>query len=165
MTYQNILVGIDGSKQSEMAFDKAVELAKVNKAKLHLVSVVNGERYPDTDTVGYGFVDQSIYKSATNRMKETLDHYKRSAEADGVKEVTTTVKVGNAKAALAEEFPKENNIDLIVIGATGLNMVGRLIVGSTASYVVRVAPCDVTVVKTDNANHKLHIKSASYPEI
>lgn len=165
MAYHNILVGIDGSKQSEMAFDKAVEVAKQNNAKLNLISVVNGERYPNTDTVGYGFVDQSIYEAATKRMKETLDHYKKSAESDGVKEVTSTVKIGNAKVEVAEDFPKEHDIDLIVVGATGLNMVGRVIVGSTAAYVVRVAPCDVMVVKTDNGNKKLDIKSASYPEI
>lgn len=165
MAYQNILVGIDGSKQSEMAFDKAVEIAKQNNAKLHLISVVNGERYPNTDTVGYGFVDQSIYEAATKRMKKTLDHFKDSAEKDGVKEVTATVKIGNAKVEVAEEYPKKNNIDLIVVGATGLNMVGRVIVGSTAAYVVRVAPCDVIVVKTDHANHTLNIKSASYPQI
>lgn len=165
MAYHNILVGIDGSEQSKMAFDKAAELAKQNQAKLHLISVVNGERYPNTDKAGYGFVDQSIYEAATKRMQETLDRFKQTAEDDGIKEVTATVKIGNAKVELGEEFPKKNDIDLIVIGASGLNMVGRVIVGSTASYVVRVAPCDVIVVKTDHANHKLKIKSAAYPQI
>ena len=43
--YKNVLVGIDGSKQSIMAFHKAIDIAKRNNSKLHLLSVVNGEHY------------------------------------------------------------------------------------------------------------------------
>ena len=34
MSYQKILVGVDGSKQADMAFEKAVDIAKTNDAKL-----------------------------------------------------------------------------------------------------------------------------------
>ena len=44
MSYQNILVGVDGSKQADMAFEKAVDTAKTNDAKLYLLSIINGER-------------------------------------------------------------------------------------------------------------------------
>ncbi len=36
MSYQNILVGVDGSKQADMAFEKAVDTVKTNDAKLYL---------------------------------------------------------------------------------------------------------------------------------
>ncbi len=137
MSYQNILVGVDGSKQADMAFEKAVDTVKTNDAKLYLLSIINGERYPSTGPGGYGFVSHSIYD----------------------------VKVGNAKVELAERYPKENDIDLIIIGATGLNVVGRLLVGSTAAYTIREAPCDVTVVKTNLKNQKLDIKETTYPEM
>ena len=159
MSYQKILVGIDGSKQSEMAFSKAVDIAKQNDAALYLLSVINGERYPTTSPSGFGFVDKSIYDSAIQEMNKRLAENKQKAEDAGVKEVR------NAKVELAEKYQKDNEIDLIVIGATGLNAIGRLIVGSTAAYTVRIAPCDVTVVKTDLNNQKLDIKESSYPEI
>ncbi|WP_267202028.1 universal stress protein [Limosilactobacillus kribbianus] len=165
MSYQKILVGIDGSKQSDMAFNKAVELALQNHAQLFLLSVINGERYPTTGPSGYGFVDHSIYESAVEEMKKRLGAYRTKAENAGIENVTTEVSIGNAKLELAEHYPSEHDIDLIVIGATGLNVVGRLIVGSTASYTIREAPCDVTVVKTDMKNKKLDIKENSYPEI
>ncbi|MBB1063586.1 universal stress protein [Limosilactobacillus fastidiosus] len=165
MSYQKILVGIDGSKQSEMALAKAVDIAKMNNATLYLISVINGERYPTTSPSGFGFVDKSIYDSAVQTMNKRLAEEKQKAEKAGVKEVHTDVEIGNAKVELAEKFPKDNGIDLIVIGATGLNAIGRLIVGSTAAYTVRVAPCDVMVVKTDLDNKKLAIKESSYPEI
>ena len=56
MSYQNILVGVDGSKQADMAFEKAVDTAKTNDAKLYLLSIINVERYPSTGPGGYGFV-------------------------------------------------------------------------------------------------------------
>ena len=98
-------------------------------------------------------------------MQKKLADYKKKAEAAGIKAVETDVKVGNAKVELAERYPKENDIDLIIIGATGLNVVGRLLVGSTAAYTIREAPCDVTVVKTNLKNQKLDIKETTYPEM
>lgn len=165
MAYQKILVGIDGSKQSDMAFNKAVEVAKQNNAKLYLLSVINGERVPSGGPNGFGFVDRSIYKPAVETMKEKLAEYQQKAKQAGVKEISMEVEVGNAKVELAESYPTKNDIDLIVIGATGLNVVGRLIVGSTASYTIREAPCDVTVVKTDQNNKRVDLKKNSYPEI
>ena len=165
MSYSKILVGIDGSKQSAMAFNQAVAIAKRNNATLYLLSVINGERYPSTSPSGYGFVDHSIYESAVDEMNKQLAHFKEKANQAGVNSVETEVEIGNAKVELAERYPKEHGIDLIVIGATGLNVVGRLIVGSTAAYTIRVAPCDVTVVKTDENNKKIDIKESSYPEI
>ena len=64
MSYQNILVGVDGSKQADMAFEKAVDTAKTNDAKLYLLSIINGERYQSTGPGGYGFVSHRIYDSA-----------------------------------------------------------------------------------------------------
>ena len=48
MAYKNILVGIDGSKRAERAFETAVDLAKVFSAKLYLVWVVNRDRGMDS---------------------------------------------------------------------------------------------------------------------
>lgn len=165
MSYQKILIGVDGSKQSDMAFTKALDIAKTNDAKLYLLSVINGERYPTTGPDGYGFVSHSIYDSAVETMQKKLAEYKKQALAAGIKDVETTVEIGNAKVELAERYPKEHDIDLIIIGATGLNVVGRLLVGSTAAYTIREAPCDVTVVKTDLQNKKLKIKESTYPEM
>lgn len=162
MSYQRIMVGIDTSKQSGMAFKKAIETAKENNAALYLLSVINGEPYSGS---GYGFVNQDLYTATVKKLSGLLEKDKKIAEDAGVKEVHTDVKIGNAKVELAERYPKDNQIDLIVIGATGLNAIGRLIVGSTAAYTIREAPCDVTVVKTNIDNQKMDIKESSYPEI
>lgn len=155
--YKNVMVGVDGSKQSQVAFEKGLHVAKENGATLHLVSVINGEQYPSGSTLGYGFVDRGLYDDATKKMTDVLTKMKEEAVAAGVTDVHTDVMIGNAKVELTESYPKDNHIDLIVIG--------RMIVGSTAAYVVRQAPCDVTVVKTDSENKPISVKRASYPEL
>lgn len=163
--YQHVLVGIDGSKQSEMALDKAIKAALQNGAKLSMISIINGERIPNTSTVGYGFIDPSIYDSAVKQMEEKLTEYAKKAKDAGVTDVHTNVSIGNAKIELGSDYPKANNVDLIVVGATGLNFIGRMIVGSTAAYIIREAPCDVVIVKTDSENKKVDLQKTTYPEI
>lgn len=163
--YQNILVGIDGSKQSEMALDKAINLAVQSDATLSMVSVINGERFPNTSTIGFGFIDRDVYDQAVEQMEKQLAKYKEKAQKSGVKEVNTEVSIGNAKVVLATEYPKKHNVDLIVAGATGLNFIGRMIVGSTATFVIREAPCDVIIVKTDNDNQPVDLAKTTYPQI
>lgn len=159
--FKNILVGYDGSKQSIMAFHKAIDIAKRNKAKLHLLSVVNGEHYPTA--AGYGIIDRDMYDEAVARMKDQINKLSDEAKKDGVSDVDCSVMVGNAKIAITEQYPKKHNVDLIVVGATGLNVIGRIIVGSTAAYVIRHAPCDVVVVKTDENNKQVEVKDVTYP--
>lgn len=161
--YKNVLVGIDGSKQSMMAFHKAIALAKRNNAHLHLLSVVNGEHYPTA--AGYGIIDRDMYDAAVERMKKTLSKLVDEAKETGWNDVDSSVMVGNAKIALTDQYPKNHDVDMIVVGATGLNVIGRIIVGSTAAYVIRHAPCDVTVVKTDENNQKVAVEDVTYPEI
>lgn len=48
---------------------------------------------------------------------------------------------------IAKEIAKEQNVDLILCGATGLNAVERFIIGSVSEYIIRYAPCDVLVVR------------------
>ena len=106
-----------------------------------------------------------MYDAAVERMKKTLAELEQEAKKAGLAEVDTTVMVGNAKLAITDQYPKKHDVDLIVVGATGLNVIGRIIVGSTAAYVIRHAPCDVTVVKTDEKNQPVKVEDVSYPEI
>lgn len=57
------------------------------------------------------------------------------------------LKIGSPKSMLSRELPKEYDIDLIVLGATGLGKVAQVFIGSTASYVVENSPTDVMIVK------------------
>ena len=160
MSYKNVLVGIDGSRQAKFAFYKAAEIAKNSHAKLHLLAVINGQKFPDHTPQGYGFADNSIYEPAIDEMNSQLSELKQIANDAGISNVETSVMIGNSKEELAVLYPQQHDLDMLVVGATGLNSIGQLIVGSTAAYCVRVATCDVTVVKTDNSNKPIDIKKS-----
>ena len=84
--------------------------------------------------------------------KETLDTYQQQAVDMGQTKVSSVLAYGSPKNIIAKELPKEYNIDLIMLGATGLNAVERLFIGSVSESVIRNASCDVLVVRTDLDN-------------
>lgn len=55
---------------------------------------------------------------------------------------------------IAKQIPQDKAVDLIILGATGLNAVERLFIGSVSEYVTRNALCDVLIVRTDAENKK-----------
>ena len=134
--YKNILVPVDGSREAELAFKKAVSVAKRNgdETSLHLVHVVDTRAFQNISSFDTAMVDQ-----VTETAKKTMEGYVESAKADGVKNIDFTVEYGAPKAVIAKDIPEDQKIDLIVIG-------------SVTEYVTRTAPCDVLVVRTDLDN-------------
>ncbi|QMU07841.1 universal stress protein [Levilactobacillus suantsaii] len=161
--YQRILVGVDGSRSSRRAVDKAIAVAARNQAQLVIVTVMSGGRYVGLGTteVGFGYVDQQVMDESRQKFNELVEHYRQRAEDAGVTDVVTSVYYGHAKVDLAKTLPREYQINLIMVGATGANVVERMMLGSTASYIVANAACDVLVVRTDNHNRAAKLKPAA----
>ena len=133
--YQKIMIAIDGSDEADLAFKKAVNVAKRNDAELLLAHVVDTRSFQSVSSF-----DGALAEEAMSMAKETLDTYQQQAVDMGPKNI------------IAKELPKEYNIDLIMLGATGLNAVERLFIGSVSESVIRNASCDVLVVRTDLDN-------------
>ncbi|CAM2795291.1 universal stress protein [Fructilactobacillus fructivorans] len=151
--YNNILVPVDGSYESELAFKKAVAVAKRNDAHLHIVHVVDTRAFQNISSF-----DTSMVEEVTQNAKKTLEQYAREAKDDGVDKVDYSIEYGAPKTIISKELPTKLNIDLIMIGATGLNAVERLLIGSVTEYVTRMAICDVLVVRTNLNNQKVDPK-------
>lgn len=145
--YQRILVAIDGSDEAERAFKKAVAVAERNNATLLLTHVIDTRAYQSFSTF-----DGSIADNARLEAKNTLSEYKDFAEKQGVKEIKIVLEYGSPKLMIAKEIPEAENVDLIMLGATGLNAVERIFVGSVSEYVIRRAGCDVLIVRSDLEN-------------
>lgn len=145
--YKSILVAIDGSTQAEKAFKKAVEVAKRNNSQLVLAHVIDTRAYQSFSTF-----DGSIADNARVEAKNTLNEYKKYAEEKGLDNVKVVLEYGSPKVMIAKQIPQSENIDLIMLGATGLNAVERIFVGSVSEYVIRQAACDVMIVRTDLDN-------------
>ena len=147
--YEKILVPIDGSKEAKLAFDKAIEVAKRNHAKLVLAHVID-TRSLQTPTGFEGNFSDEIRKQAENLFAE----YVEDAKAHNFKDVETVLEYGSPKVVISKQLTKDYGIDLIMMGATGLNAVERLFIGSVSEYVIRNASCDVLVVRTDLENKR-----------
>lgn len=146
--YKRILVAVDGSSEAELAFKKAVNVAKRNQGELFLAHVIDTRAFQTVSSF-----DGMLAEQATELAKQTLEDYKKIAHDNGCDNVTYTIEYGSPKPIIAKQLPKDHNIDLIMIGATGLNAVERLFIGSVSEYVIRNATCDVLVVRTDLENH------------
>ncbi|MDF9445714.1 universal stress protein, partial [Limosilactobacillus mucosae] len=95
MAYKNILVGIDGSKRADRAFETAVDLAKVFSAKLYLVWVVNRDRGMDSS---FG-VNEDFYQDFAKRTKQRLQPYLKKAQDKGA-DASAEVVIGSIKTIL-----------------------------------------------------------------
>ena len=83
-----------------------------------------------------------------------MDDLKQKAQNAGVTDVSIHIRFGNPKRVIAREFPADHHSDLIVIGASGLSGVERLMIGSVTNYVSRTAHCDVLVVRATEGFQK-----------
>lgn len=147
--YKNILVPVDGSDEAKLAFEKAVQVALRNgeDSTLHLLHVIDTRAFQNISSF-----DTSMVEQVSDTAKETLNKYIAQAKAAGLKNVDYSIEYGSPKVVIAKNVPINLDIDLIVVGTTGLNAVERLLIGSVTEYVTRVAVSDVLVVRTDLNN-------------
>ncbi|HAT53762.1 universal stress protein [Loigolactobacillus bifermentans] len=140
--YSRILIGLDGSDQSDRAFKIACSLAQVLSASLYIVWIVNRDRGMDSS---FG-VNEDFYRDRLVQVSAKLNPYVREAVNQHIN-VTGKVLIGNIKTLLAKDVPDKYKIDLIVLGNTGSNMVGKMLQGSHSGYVIQHSDCDVLIIK------------------
>lgn len=141
--YQHIQVSVDGSKESDLAFSKAAAIAKRNKATLEILHVIDTRSFQNVSSF-----DSAMVEQVSDDAKKRMEDYKSRAIKAGIKNVNYHIEFGSPKTIIAMDFPKKHDIDLIVVGATGLNAVERLLIGSVTEYVTRTARCDVLVCRS-----------------
>ncbi|MRH42853.1 universal stress protein UspA [Aquibacillus halophilus] len=140
--YKRIVVAVDGSKSSERAFEKAVDIAKRNDAKMILSHVLDTKSFATVDAYDRTLADRSeVYANAL------LEDYKSKAKNAGINDVEINIEYGSPKIKIPKEVAKNYDADLIICGATGLNAVERFLIGSVSENITRHASCDVLVVR------------------
>ncbi|MBT2735896.1 universal stress protein [Bacillus sp. ISL-7] len=144
LKYQNILVAIDGSKEADWAFKKGIEIAKRNDATLLLVHVIDTRTFALIEAY-----DTVIGDRADKLAKDMLENYLKQAEDAGLTKVQYEIDYGSPKIRIPRDLAKKHNVDLILCGATRLNVVERFFIGSVSEHITRYAACDVLVVRTD----------------
>ncbi|KXT74595.1 Universal stress protein family [Streptococcus sp. DD10] len=141
-TYENIMVAVDGSTGAKLAFTKAINVAKRNHAQLTIAHVVDTRSLQSVTAF-----DAEVYDQLQEDAQKLLDSYEEKARESGVEKVVQVIEFGNPKTLLATDIPDEQKVDLILVGATGLNAFERLLVGSSSEYILRHAKVDLLVVR------------------
>ena len=140
--YKKILVGIDGSVESANAFDKAVAVAIRNDAELLLVNVIDLRACQSISTY-----DTMVADDTKRGADQLIADFADEARAAGVTRIKTIVEFGSPKVMMATTIPTEEQVDLVMIGATGLSYIERLFIGSVAQYIVTHAKCDTLIIR------------------
>jgi nucleotide-binding universal stress UspA family protein len=146
--FKKIVIATDGSKRTQNAVETGLEIARVHQSKVHAVYVV--------DTVTFTSVPmdvtwENMYQLLKEEGEEAVGRVKAVAPA-GV-DVETHVLEGNPALEITK-FAKDNDCDLIVVGTLGKSGIDRILLGSVAEKVVRIAPCPVLVIRSQKQSGK-----------
>ena len=136
-----ILVGVDFSKTSDLAFEHAAKLARRLGAELHVVHAygLNVAALPE----GAVMTGPARAAELANEADEKLDAWiSRHPDLDLVKHVVTGV-ASEEVLRIAEEIDAET----IVMGTHGRSGLKHLLFGSVAEQVIRKTPVPVLVVR------------------
>ncbi|GGB05206.1 universal stress protein [Macrococcus hajekii] len=142
--YHHILIAVDGSRDAEWAFNKAVETAKRNAAHLTIVHIIEGRSFAELNIAERPDIDD-----VEDYSHQLLEGYRNLAQAAGIAEIDVYSEAGSPDSLIPKKIAVKVGADLIVCGSAGLNAVERFILGSTSESIVRHAKCDVLVVRTE----------------
>jgi nucleotide-binding universal stress UspA family protein len=145
--YRNILVAIDDSETSRCALDEAINITRATGAKLHIVHVA--------DEVLLGMHQRTV--STTLNLDHAMAAIRGAgakiledarAKASGIE--AETILLETMKRRVSEvlvDKSRELGCDLIVIGRHGQRGLARLILGSVAEQVAKIADASVLLVR------------------
>ncbi|KGT47280.1 universal stress protein [Acinetobacter sp. HR7] len=145
MSFQNILVPIDGSQTSLVAVDKAVELAKAFNSKITVVQVMTLDPYIAAEYITAAQTNDLIERARTS-IQQNLDEAKKRFEAAGV-QVETQLLEGQVVNTEIAKAAKTLGADLIVIGSHGRTGFKKFFLGSVAQSILGQAEIPVLVVR------------------
>ncbi len=126
-----VVVGYVPRPEGRAALDRAVEEARLRGSRLVVVNASRGDAYVDA---GYAPVQEiELVRS-------------RLAEAGVEHELRQLVR-GHEPADEVVDTAGEVGAELVVIGLRRRTAVGKFLLGSTAQWILRDAPCAVLAVK------------------
>lgn len=148
MSYQRILVAVDGTTLSKKAAAHAIGLAASVEAELVVLTVT--QRYPVSYVEG-AMVFQAediakIEKDWTEQGRALVQGYVRQAEAKGVRARAAVVKSDLVAEAIISAANK-HKADLIVMASHGRKGLKRLLMGSETLNVLTQSTLPVLVLR------------------
>ncbi|HET6371274.1 MAG TPA: universal stress protein [Nitrospiria bacterium] len=138
---RKIMVPTDFSPSSDRALDYAISLAQCFGATVLLLHVIEPFPYSVTDSLTVVDHFKALHTIASSLIKEA----RKKLTLKNIPSETRLVS-GSPYREIVKEVER-NKADLIVMGTHGRTGVGRLLIGSQAEKVVRLAGCPVATVR------------------
>lgn len=145
---RKILVPTDFSPLATCSFRFALRLAARSGAFVYLLHVVEAGSYSTFSSIGEVLHDPLDDLFTLKMMQKGRQQLADLADQEGSESVPVHYQVlaGNPAGVILEAIT-ENDIDLVVTGASGGNWLDRLLVGSVTEQVVQRAACPVVTLK------------------
>jgi nucleotide-binding universal stress UspA family protein len=146
--FGSIVVGTDGSDTAREAVRQAIELARLARSSLEVVSAyepVSAARLREEATE----VPRDLQWSVNPRedVDATLAEVATEAQAAGVETIRTYARQGDPADAILD-VAEEQGSDLIIVGNKGMTGAKRFLLGSVPNKVSHHAPCSVLIIRT-----------------
>jgi nucleotide-binding universal stress UspA family protein len=143
ITIKSILVPIDFSENAENVMEYALSIGHQFKASIVLCFVA--QLYTDYSDffipqMPVVAIEEEIDKAAKQRMRIFVEKYSNDIKID------ECVLIGNVAHEILN-LAKKREVDLIVMGTHGFQGLEKILFGSVAEKVVKMAPCPVLTVK------------------
>jgi nucleotide-binding universal stress UspA family protein len=141
--YKRILVPVDGSPTSDKALAAALQLAREGGGTVRVVHAFDDLAFLS----GYEY-DGNVLRAARAQADKVLSTAQESAAAAGVTADAKLLETRGSRLgdAVADEA-RSWQADLVVVGTHGRRGVGRVLLGSGAEQVIRMAPVPVLTVR------------------
>jgi nucleotide-binding universal stress UspA family protein len=127
------VVAYNGSDSSRRALALGVEHAKKDDAMLYVVYSMEGGANETIEDIQYA--------------EEQLEAVKKDLGNQDVRFETVQLVRGLAPGEDIVQYTKENAIDHIFIGIEKKSRTRKLLLGSTAQFIILRGPCPVTTIK------------------
>lgn len=134
-----ILIGIDGSPGSETAVRAVARRNWSKGSEARLVAAIPTLMVPAIE------LNEETYEDEESFLKSTLDRLAEPLREAGLS-ISSLIKEGDPKRLLIEES-EHWKADSIFVGARGLRLIERFLIGSVSYSIAARAHCSVEVVR------------------
>lgn len=146
---KRIFVAIDGSATAQLALAEAIHFASLPGASLCIGTVLDTSMLVQNNIAMGSLIDPNSVKSELHQAADLLlDNAVALAKEAGLDAHRMLVESGNKRIAeLISDSAKQWDADLIVIGTHGRRGFERLLMGSVAENLVRIATTSLFLVR------------------
>ena len=146
--YQRILVPIDGSPTSDRGLDEAIALARITGGSIRLVNILDDLVFTTGFETGATYT-RTVLPALRQHSERILAAGRQRVTAASVAVDALTIECfARRPCDVIVEAAVQWPADVIVIGTHGRRGVNRMMLGSDAEQVVRMAPVPVLLVRS-----------------